>query len=67
MLLVLVTFIMGVVFLGFVNKAHGAASIPSDSLAVFNKLAKELSGTAIPEYVLEYGTATQRHVSMEQC
>jgi hypothetical protein len=58
MLLILVTFIVGLVFLGFVNKAHSAASIPPESLALFNKLTKDLSGTAIPEYVLTYGTTT---------
>lgn len=58
MLLILVIFILGLVFLGLVNKAHSAASIPRESRDLFEKLTKDLSGTAVPEYVFTYGTAT---------
>jgi hypothetical protein len=56
MLLILALFIVGLVFLGFINQENVPSSTPPEALAVFGELTKNLSGTAIPEYVLTYGT-----------
>jgi hypothetical protein len=56
MLLILVIFIAGLVFLGYINRPHKASTVPPESVAASAQLAKDLSGTAIPEYVLTYGT-----------
>lgn len=62
MLLILCTFIVGLVFLGFINQEHIPSSTPPESRVVFEEVAENLSGTAIPEYVLTYGTPSPQLV-----
>jgi hypothetical protein len=57
MLLILCTFIAGLIFLGFINRPKKILAVPPDSAAASAELIKDLSGTAIPGYVLTYGTA----------
>lgn len=57
MLLILGTFIAGLIFLGYINRPKKILAVPAESAAASVQLTKDLSGTAIPEYVLTYGTA----------
>jgi hypothetical protein len=57
MLFILGIFVAILVYLGFVNNSPRAILIPPESLAISAELAKNLSGTAIPQYVLTYGTS----------
>jgi hypothetical protein len=55
MLILLFLFVTLLVYLGFVNNRPKTISIPAESIALSAKVARNLSGTAIPEYVLTYG------------
>ena len=57
MLLILCTFIAGLIFLGYINRQKKTVAVPPESVAASVQLTKDLSGTAIPEYVLTYGNA----------
>lgn len=54
MLLILGTFIAGLIFLGYINRPKKILAVPAESAAASVQLTKDLSGTAIPEYVLTY-------------
>jgi hypothetical protein len=56
MLLVLCVFIAVLVFLGFLDRESLPKSLPKDSFALSSDLVKNLSGSAIPSYVLINGT-----------
>jgi hypothetical protein len=55
MLIILFLFVALLVYLGFVNNRPTPILIPAESIALSAEVAKNLSGTAIPEYVLTYG------------
>lgn len=44
--------------LGFINRSQKLSTRPPEAIAASEQLIKELSGTAIPEYVLTYGMLT---------
>lgn len=55
MLVILCTFIAGLIFLGYINRPRKITSVPEKSAAASAKLVKDLSGSPIPEYVVTYG------------
>jgi hypothetical protein len=59
MFLILGVFIAGLVFLGYINRPQKPGSLPPKSIAASKQLMKDLSETAIPEYVLTYGKITR--------
>jgi len=54
-ILLLGTFLVFLELLSYWNKGFKAVPIPPDSIKLSQELAKNLSDTAIPSYVLEYG------------
>jgi hypothetical protein len=54
MLIILFLFVAVLVYLGFVNNRPTTIAIPAESVALSAEVAKNLSRTAIPEYVLTY-------------
>lgn len=58
MLIVLVTFILLMLFLGWVGDMPLPVTIPPESIALSAQVAKGLEGTNIPGYVLQYGMYT---------
>lgn len=56
MIILLCLFIGILVFLGWVNNRSVTILIPAESVALSAELAKNFAGTAVPEFVLTYGT-----------
>jgi hypothetical protein len=54
-ILLLGTFLVFLGLLSYWNKGFKAVSIPLDSIKLSQELAEDLSDTAIPSYVLDYG------------
>lgn len=55
MLLLLATFIVLLVVLGWISGLAESVSVPKESIAVAKGVAEGLAGTVIPGYVLTYG------------
>ncbi len=55
MIILLIAFLLGLVWLG--SNRSESLSVPSESLVLSDELAKNLSDTKIPEYVLKYGSS----------
>ena len=64
MIILLCMFIGILVFLGWINNRPVAILIPAKSVALSAELAKNFAGTAIPEFVLTYGTFSIARYSM---
>lgn len=60
-ILILTTFILLIVFVSYWNNRFVSTSIPKQSLVLSKELAKNFSGTAVPEYVLTYGSSARSH------
>jgi hypothetical protein len=55
MLILLVSFILLLLFLGWIGGLPVSVKIPKESIALSAEVAKNLEGTLIPDFVLTYG------------